>query len=58
MDIHQEGLNVTLNSLASDHDNTHCTIKTDVSSSEEVKNSVKMAEVKCHCLIQRLVHIG
>ncbi|XP_077975164.1 (3R)-3-hydroxyacyl-CoA dehydrogenase-like [Styela clava] len=46
LDINSEGITRTLNELPSNRANKHCAIKINVSSSEQVKNSLMLAEEK------------
>nr|XP_039256287.1 estradiol 17-beta-dehydrogenase 8-like [Styela clava] len=46
LDLKSEGITRTLNELSSNRTNKHCAIVTDVSSSEQVKNSFVLAEEK------------
>nr|XP_039272818.1 estradiol 17-beta-dehydrogenase 8-like [Styela clava] len=56
LDLNQDGMDETLKLLDTNHDNVHCTIKVDVSSSDQAKEAFKTAEEKLGKKITVLVN--
>nr|XP_039265690.1 estradiol 17-beta-dehydrogenase 8-like [Styela clava] len=56
LDLNQDGMEETLKVLDFDHGNTHCTIKADVTSSDQAKEAFKTAEEKLGIKITVLVN--
>ncbi|XP_077970692.1 (3R)-3-hydroxyacyl-CoA dehydrogenase-like [Styela clava] len=56
LDLNQDGMDETLKLLDTNHDNVHCTIKTDIISSDQAKEAFKTAEEKLGKKITVLVN--